>query len=294
MENENNDRFDLHMLLRFGDLDIRGKAANNVLAAEYFSLLSEFANQAQQFESDLIRIADIDADDAVFENLGNSKALLESIGCKKFIPEFNDIIKAKNCGDMEFAASFAKNVTADFSIFCTRVQNARKPGKSDGGAEVLEADDQGSANTSSSYGMYTLKKVLQLLGNEDATRKLRVLAIDDAPVTLKIISSALGNDYKVYGMTNPKLVEPFLQQITPELFILDYRMPDLSGFDLIPIIRSFEEHKTTPIIFLTSMGTIDHISAAVKLGACDYIVKPFHAEILREKVAKHIVRKVLL
>jgi two-component system chemotaxis response regulator CheY len=68
-------------------------------------------------------------------------------------------------------------------------------------------------------------------------------------------------------------------------------MPQRNGFDLVPVIRSYEEHKTTPIIFLTSTGTADNISAAVKLGACDYVVKPFQADLLRQKVAANIIRK---
>jgi DNA-binding response OmpR family regulator len=65
-------------------------------------------------------------------------------------------------------------------------------------------------------------------------------------------------------------------------------MPDINGFELVDIIRSFEEHKDTPIIFLTAMGTAHHVTTAVSLGAVDYIVKPPDAEALKEKVAKHI------
>jgi PleD family two-component response regulator len=132
---------------------------------------------------------------------------------------------------------------------------------------------------------------MQILETEDSARKLRILAIDDAPVILKTLSTLLSDEYKVYGMSNPTMLEKFLHQITPELFLLDYKMPELSGFDCIPIIRSFEEHKNTPIIFLTSLGTPDHVSAALAMGAADFIVKPFQGNILREKIAKHIVRK---
>jgi PleD family two-component response regulator len=41
------------------------------------------------------------------------------------------------------------------------------------------------------------------------------------------------------------------------------------------------------------MGTFDHVSSAFALGACDFIVKPFQGNILREKIEKHIVRKKL-
>jgi putative two-component system response regulator len=120
---------------------------------------------------------------------------------------------------------------------------------------------------------------------------MRILAVDDDPIIIETISSLLGNEYKVFGMTNQTMLEKFLQQVIPDLFLLDYKMPGRSGFELIPIIRSFEDHKDTPIIFLTSMGTVDHVSAAAALGACDFIVKPFKDNMLREKVAKHIVRK---
>jgi PleD family two-component response regulator len=63
----------------------------------------------------------------------------------------------------------------------------------------------------------------------------------------------------------------------------------LNGFELVPIIRKFPEHENTPIMFLTSEGTVDHVSTAVYLGVCDYIVKPISKEILREKVALQLV-----
>jgi DNA-binding response OmpR family regulator len=132
----------------------------------------------------------------------------------------------------------------------------------------------------------------EVLGRiKENLRKPQVLSVDDSPVILKAISVALDDKYDVFTLADPLLVERFLQQNTPDLILLDYKMPMIDGFDLIPVIRKFEKHKNTPIIFLTSMGTNDHVSAAAMLGACDFIVKPFHAEVLREKVAKHIVRK---
>jgi putative two-component system response regulator len=108
---------------------------------------------------------------------------------------------------------------------------------------------------------------------------------------LKTIISTLKDQYKVFTLSDSTQVERFLQQVTPELFLLDYKMPNINGFELVPIIRSFEEHKDTPIIFLTSMGTNDNVAAAAMLGACDFLVKPFEPYTLHDKIAKHIVRK---
>jgi DNA-binding response OmpR family regulator len=65
-------------------------------------------------------------------------------------------------------------------------------------------------------------------------------------------------------------------------------MPGLSGFDLVPIIRKMPQHEDTPIIFLTSDGTIDNISAAMGFGARDFIVKPIDMMILRDKTTEHL------
>jgi DNA-binding response OmpR family regulator len=121
-----------------------------------------------------------------------------------------------------------------------------------------------------------------------ASGKLCILTVDDAPDVLQSIYHVLHNEYKVFTLPNSELLESFLKKVKPDLFLLDYKMPRLSGFDLVPIIRSFKEHKDTPIIFITSEGTIDNLSVAIALGASDYIVKPFDPKVLIEKVARAV------
>lgn len=125
-------------------------------------------------------------------------------------------------------------------------------------------------------------------GTVETNRKLIILAVDDSPVILKSVSSVLGNDYKVFLLPKPNEISRILQKVTPDLFLLDYLMPEINGFDLIPIIRGTPGHSKTPIIFLTSVATLDNATAALELGACDFIVKPFNPDVLREKIAQHI------
>ena len=117
-----------------------------------------------------------------------------------------------------------------------------------------------------------------------------VLAIDDSPDVLKAVFSMLRDSYKVFALPKPEKLKDFLEKTRPDIFLLDYQMPDISGFDLIPVIREFPEHKDTPIIFLTSAGTIEHLTVAIDLGASDFIVKPFEMDVLRSKVARSIAR----
>jgi len=118
--------------------------------------------------------------------------------------------------------------------------------------------------------------------------KLKVLAVDDAPDVLKMVYLFLRDSYKVYTLSEPEKLDTLLKTLTPDLFLLDYKMPKLNGVDLIPIIRNYPKLKETPIIFLTSEKSPDFIKEIVSLGACDFISKPVRAELLKEKIATHI------
>ena len=124
----------------------------------------------------------------------------------------------------------------------------------------------------------------QLDPEKKKANKPIVLAVDDSPLILQEINYELQAYYTVYTLPEPEKLKELLKIITPDLFILDYKMPKLSGFELVPIIREIHTHTETPIIFLTTEGTIDHISTALNLGAFDFVVKPINSQILHNKI----------
>jgi len=105
---------------------------------------------------------------------------------------------------------------------------------------------------------------------------------------LRAIQYALNDRYKVYALSKSEDVVDFLKTKKPDLILLDYLMPVINGFDLIPVIRALPDHKETPIIIITTEGTHDHVNEAMTRGASDFIVKPFKPKELNDKVAKHI------
>ena len=295
MEDGKIHNFDLLTLLKLGDLDIRKTAKDNpaLVARNYFTTLSEFIDFAPRVRNGLTKIADLESGDSAFQNLASMKTIVTSLSYDKLVPAIDAILEANEKGNTEYAAQCAKSLLSDFEKLYTRLMSATRTVKSENLTEVKSDDDSTFSHYSASFRWQTLEEILEKIDDEESKRMLRILAVDDSPTMLKNITHVLGRDYKVFTLSNPTMVEKFLRQITPELFLLDYKMPEINGFELIPIIRSFEEHKNTPIIFLTSMGTNDHVSAAAMLGVCDFIVKPFEAPVLQEKVAKYIVRKKL-
>jgi putative two-component system response regulator len=118
-----------------------------------------------------------------------------------------------------------------------------------------------------------------------------ILAVDDNPSILQSLTTILSDKYTVFTVPEVKseqMLRELLKRVVPDLFILDYHMPGMSGFDLIPIIRKIPEHEETPIVFLTSEGTVDNLSAAIHLGACDFMTKPIDDTVLRKRIATHL------
>jgi CheY-like chemotaxis protein len=275
----NNQNFNLATLLKLNDLDVRKiTAATNMPVEKYFNMLSEFIDRAPQMIDSLNKIAAFEDIEESLKNLEQLRKSLTRLGYHKLSAPIGEIIQASKDEDMALAIPFVEAVFEGFSYLFSRLITAQIP--------------EGAPNP---YEGLSLESALDLtikeLSGAESSRKLRILAIDDMLFILQTISQVLGKEYRIYKLTNPTMLEDALQYVTPELFLLDCDMPQRSGFDLVPVIRSFELHKTTPIIFLTSTGTADNISAAIKLGAADYVVKPFQAGLLRQKVAANIVRK---
>jgi len=115
-----------------------------------------------------------------------------------------------------------------------------------------------------------------------------ILAVDDNPNALQMINKILGKKYTVKTLAAPEGLKRFLSNFKAVLILLDYKMPNLSGFECISLIRDSADHMETPIIMLTSEGSINHIKKAKSLGVCDYIKKPVDSETLLEKVDLHM------
>ena len=120
--------------------------------------------------------------------------------------------------------------------------------------------------------------------------RLKVLCVDDNMYMLKAVSAVLSGVYDVSILPDGTRLKEYLERETPDLFLLDYYMPVLNGFELIPIIREFPEHRNTPIVFLTAIYNIECVKQAISLGVIEYIVKPVSNENLLAKIARHIVR----
>jgi two-component system, sensor histidine kinase and response regulator len=112
-----------------------------------------------------------------------------------------------------------------------------------------------------------------------------ILVIDDSRTLRTQISDILHrNGYHVSTEGNGKSGYKNAKSNSYDLILLDVIMPDISGFELIQKLKSLETNKNTPIIFLTGVGDQENLVHGLKLGASDYITKPFCEEVLLARI----------
>ncbi|MGZ3687695.1 MAG: response regulator [Bdellovibrionota bacterium] len=88
------------------------------------------------------------------------------------------------------------------------------------------------------------------------------------------------------GQTAVQLITASLELNYPlDLIISDWNMPEMSGLELLQWVRSHPKLGATPFLMTTAEGEMSQVVKAIKLGVTDYIVKPFTAETLEQKMA---------
>ena len=119
----------------------------------------------------------------------------------------------------------------------------------------------------------------------DAAPQLRVLVVDDSPVSRKLLEHALSSE--PYALLFAKSGEEALRLFSkhkPEMVITDWMLPDLSGPELCDRIRTDAHTSYTYIILVTSMTEKNSVVEGLAAGADDYLTKPFDSNELRARI----------
>ena len=116
--------------------------------------------------------------------------------------------------------------------------------------------------------------------------KKHILAVDDAAIILQRITDALGKYYHVVTVNSGTRALRYLEKEKPDLILLDIRMAPKDGFQTLRELRDMEDRADIPVIMLTGMEDKKSVMEGIKLGICDYILKPFFPDDLLERVRR--------
>lgn len=116
-----------------------------------------------------------------------------------------------------------------------------------------------------------------------------ILVVDDIPKNLEVIGNILSlEQYQISVAGDGQKAWNILQRLSPDLILLDIMMPAIDGYTLCRRIKSLEDKKDIPIIFITAKSEPDDLVKGFASGAVDYITKPFNAAELSARVRTHI------
>ena len=118
--------------------------------------------------------------------------------------------------------------------------------------------------------------------------KMRILVVDDFPTMRRIVK----NLFKQLGYCNIEEAqdgeEAYLRLKNGgfHFIVSDWNMPNMDGFELLKKVRADPELRETPFLMVTAEAEKQKVIEAIKAGVNNYIVKPFTAETLKEKLDK--------
>lgn len=120
-----------------------------------------------------------------------------------------------------------------------------------------------------------------------------LLIVDDTMENLKVLGSVLKSEnYKIAIATNGHQAIAIANDIKPDLILMDIMMPGMDGYETCKKLKSIQKTREIPLIFLTAKIDNEDIIKGFKVGAVDYITKPFNSYELKARARTHIELKI--
>ncbi|MDD4344066.1 MAG: response regulator, partial [Eubacteriales bacterium] len=121
-----------------------------------------------------------------------------------------------------------------------------------------------------------------------------ILIVDDTPMNIRVLGKALQEEYQIRVATSgEEALEMATKLPVPDLILLDIMMPEMNGFQVLEVLKSLPETREIPVIFVTALSKEADEEKGLKIGAIDYITKPYSIPVLKARVKNHIELKKL-
>lgn len=116
-----------------------------------------------------------------------------------------------------------------------------------------------------------------------------ILVVGETSESMELLTEHLtAEGYQVRLADSGKVALTFAAARPPELILLDNHLPDMDGFEVCRRLKTREESRTIPIIFINASPDVDTQVAGLRLGAVDFITLPFHPEEFLARIQIHL------
>lgn len=115
--------------------------------------------------------------------------------------------------------------------------------------------------------------------------KKKVLIVDDSELNREILTAILGDTYEyLYAADGEEVIAMLFDNIQADILLLDMHMPKMSGMEVLKIMNDRRWTEEIPVVIISAEDDMGFIQNAYKLGAIDYIVRPFNAFLVQHRV----------
>jgi len=115
-----------------------------------------------------------------------------------------------------------------------------------------------------------------------------IFVVDDNATSLTMAENALVNMYRTIALSSAAQMFKALEKFTPDLILLDVEMPEINGFEAMTMLKDNAAYSEIPVIFLTGLTDSGNEALGIKLGAVDFISKPFSELVLLNRIKNHL------
>ncbi|MCL2146537.1 MAG: diguanylate cyclase [Synergistaceae bacterium] len=116
----------------------------------------------------------------------------------------------------------------------------------------------------------------------------KILIIDDNMISLRTLEETLKSEYEIKVSRDGRDTLRLAKEYSPTLILLDVVMPVVDGFEALETLKNTAETESIPVIFITSLNDPEHEEIGLKLGASDYIYKPFSPGVVKARVKNQV------
>ena len=126
----------------------------------------------------------------------------------------------------------------------------------------------------------------------EADKKQTILVVDDMPANIDILVGLLSDKYRVKAARNGRKALEIARSATPpDLILMDVVMPEMDGYEACRRLKSESDTAAIPVIFVTTLADDEDEEKGLRMGAVDYITKPFRSAIVMARVENHLKLK---
>ena len=120
---------------------------------------------------------------------------------------------------------------------------------------------------------------------------MKILVVEDEPaIRNNLVRMLQLEEFDVLGAANGRLALTLVHEFGPDLILCDVMMPELDGFGVLAALREDERTEAIPLVFLTALDDRENLRRAMRLGADDYLTKPFSRDDVLQAIDARMAR----